>query len=95
MTPKASTTDRGYGASHQAERKRWEPIIATGSVLCANPGCDHPDKPIDPDESWDLGHLPDRSGYRGPEHATCNRREGGGNGAAVTNQKRAVINRDW
>lgn len=95
MTTGGSTTARGYGSAHQAERKRWEPIVATGSVNCANPDCDRPSQPIDPDEPWDVGHTPDRTGYRGPEHMACNRREGGRNGAYATNQKRAVINRDW
>lgn len=90
-----STTARGYGHSHQVERKRWEPIIATGNVLCANPQCDHPDTPIDPDEPWDVGHTEDRTGYRGPEHMACNRREGGRNGATVTNEKRATLTWDW
>ena len=61
--------ERGYDAAHEAERKRWEPIVATGGVTCWR--CL---TPIDPDQPWDLGHDDhDRTIYRGPECLRCNR----------------------
>ena len=60
---------RGYDAAHEAERKRWEPIVATGGVRCWR--CQ---APLDPSEPWDLGHDDhDRAIYRGPECLRCNR----------------------
>ena len=60
---------RGYDAKHEAERKRWLPIVATGGVKCWR--CQ---APIDPDQPWDLGHDDtDRTIYRGPECLRCNR----------------------
>ena len=60
---------RGYDAKHDAERKRWAPIVATGAVKCWR--CQ---VLLEPDEPWDLGHDDhDRSIYRGPECVRCNR----------------------
>lgn len=71
---------RGYDAAHDAERKRWAPLVATGMVKCWRCRL-----PIGPGEPWDLGHDDqDRSKYRGPEHAektddhpACNRATSG------------------
>lgn len=46
------------------------------TVYCHNPDCKTPRVPIDP-KHFDLGRLSDRSGWRGPEHPSCNRSEGG------------------
>jgi hypothetical protein len=82
--PRALTTGaRGYGLSHKAERKRWEPMVDRGGVTCTRCG-----EPIEPGRPWDLGHTDDRKGWTGPEHLTCNRRAGGRNGALVTNAAR-------
>lgn len=86
----ASTTARGYGTAHKAERKRWEPIVAAGDAICTR--CQ---EPIDPGEPFDLDHNEDRTGYLGAAHVACNRRAGGRNGAETTNIKRQMIVREW
>jgi hypothetical protein len=66
---KGSTTRRGYGARHQRLRAWWAPRVAAGKVVCWRCG-EH----IVPGEPWDLGHDDgDRTRYKGPEHAACNR----------------------
>lgn len=70
--PTTSTTQRGYGWSHQQERKRWKPTIDAGRGVCWRCG-----GAIQPGTPWDLGHDDfDRGVYRGPEHRACNRRAG-------------------
>lgn len=69
---------RGYDAEHDRLRALWATRVATGRVRCANPHWRRPDDPIiHRGEPWDLGHVPDRAGHRGPEHEACNRSEGG------------------
>lgn len=68
---------RGYGPEHVAERERWRPHVEAGLVDCRNPVCLMPARRILPGQDWELGHTPDRSAYRGPEHQRCNRSEGG------------------
>lgn len=65
---------RGYDAEHDHLRAEWTPKVATGTIRCGNPNCR---RVIAPGERWDLGHTPERRGYRGPEHERCNRSEGG------------------
>lgn len=78
---KANTTGaRGYGWRHQQLREHWAPKVRAGLVDCARCA-----RPILPGSAWDLGHTDDRTAYRGPEHAHCNRSAGGRNGAAATN----------
>jgi hypothetical protein len=68
---KVTQKQRGYGWNHEKLRKVWEPIVATGRVICAAPDCG---RPILPGQLWDLGHdRHDRSRYTGPEHRRCNR----------------------
>lgn len=71
---RGSRQARGYDAEHDRLRREWTPKVATGTIRCANPDCR---RLIQPGERWDLGHTPDRRGYRGPEHERCNRSEGG------------------
>lgn len=81
----ASTTQRGYGSAHQAERRRWVPLVNAGLVNCWRCG-----KLIIPGTPWDLGHDDfDRSIYRGPEHPGENRRAGGIKGNRSPLRKRA------
>lgn len=68
-----TTTRRGYGSRHQHLRKHWAPRVATGTVVCWRCG-----NLIARGAAWDLGHDDhDRTKYRGPEHAACNRAAAG------------------
>jgi hypothetical protein len=68
---------RGYDRTHDQERARWQRRLDIGEqVFCHNPDCKTPRVPIDP-KHWDLGHTPDRTAWRGPEHPYDNRAEGG------------------
>lgn len=73
-----STTARGYGAAHQRERKRWQPIVEAGEATCAR--CN---EPIEATSKWDLGHNEDRTEWTGPEHVKCNRSAGQANAVAA------------
>lgn len=77
-----STTRRGYGTEHQAERRRWTPLVNAGQIRCARCG-----QPIIPGTPWDLGHNDTRTTWTGPEHARCNRAAGARKG----NRKRRII----
>src|SRR5262245_23231226 len=68
-----TTTQQGWGNQHQRARARLAPIVLAGQVRCWRCGDE-----ILPGEPWDLGHDDhDRSQYRGPEHARCNRATAG------------------
>ena len=69
---RGTTTARGYGGTHQAERARWKAILRTREVPCARCG-----EPIPQGSEFDLGHTDDRTGWIGPEHPECNRSAGG------------------
>lgn len=84
-----TTSTRGYGAAHQAQRGKWRSTVEAGHATCARCG-----QPIAPGTPWDLGHTDDRTAWTGPEHASCNRSAGGRNGAAVSNARRAMTERD-
>jgi hypothetical protein len=86
-----TTTARGYGSRHQAERARWQPVIDRGEGWCAEIICVKASRRIAPGEPWDLAHAPDRSGYLGPAHQECNRAEAGRRG----NRKRWSPPRRW
>ena len=63
------TTARGYGSHHQALRRAWRPRVDAEQVDCWRCG-----QRIRYGEPWDLGHVDgDKTRYRGPEHAKCNR----------------------
>jgi hypothetical protein len=68
---------RGYDAGHDRLRRRWKPQVDAGLVDCKADICLAPIRRILPGEPWQLGHTPDRTAYRGPEHQLCNEAEGG------------------
>lgn len=93
MPSAGTTSSRGYGRDHKAERDRWAPKVDAGLVDCARCG-----DPLEPGRPWDLGHTDDRSAWTGPEHRTCNRVAGARNGALVTHAIRGSgvrQSREW
>lgn len=70
---RGTTSERGYGAEHQALRDQWRPYVEAGYVDCRAVICLMPDRRILPGQPWDLDHDDDRTGYRGPAHERCNR----------------------
>jgi hypothetical protein len=92
MPSQGTTTQRGYGAAHEKQRRAWEPKVREGHVKCAR--CR---QRIAPGTAWDLGHTDDRTAWTGPEHATCNRSAGGRGGTAAANGRHTALrhSRDW
>ena len=72
----ATTTEQGYGYTHQQERERWRPTVEAGRAICAEPICLMPSRAIHPGTPWDLAHNRNTGHYRGPAHRRCNRAEG-------------------
>lgn len=68
---------RGYDWRHDQLRNSWKPHVEAGTIDCQNPVCLMPIRRILPGQEWQLGHTPDRTKWRGPEHARCNQSEGG------------------
>lgn len=82
MPRPGKTTERGYGADHQAEREAWRPQVEAGTVDCWR--CH---RPIRPGTPWHLGHDDhDRTIYRGPEHERCNTSAAGRNRGRATHR---------
>ena len=50
----ASTAAHGYGATHEAERRRWQPLVEAGGVPYARSGL-----PIVPGTAWHQDHRDD------------------------------------
>jgi len=74
--PPGSTVARGYNAEHNRLRKQLQPAIDQGHGYCTAAICLLPTRWIRPGDEWHLGHLPDRSGWAGPQHPKCNTTEG-------------------
>ena len=87
----ATTTEKGYGAKHQAERRRWQRRLDKGELVqCSRhdqPYC--PGNPVDPSH-WELDHNDDRTGWLGPAHPPCNAYAGRVQTATAT-----MIIREW
>ncbi|MCK9602218.1 MAG: hypothetical protein M0R06_24450 [Sphaerochaeta sp.] len=78
---RGTSTERGYGAAHQALRAAYQAKIDRGVwYTCSTCGL-----PIGADDEWDLGHSEDKATHIGPQHARCNRSEGGSQGAKIRN----------
>ncbi len=73
---RGTTSQRGYGSGHQTARRQAVEAFRPGQP-CARCG-----RPIWRAEDADLGHADGQQGYRGLEHAACNRRAGALAGAA-------------
>ncbi len=86
-----TTTQRGYGHKHQAERKRRLALYRPGD-LCAHCGQPMLLWPLEyAREFIDLPHTADRTGYlTGLAHRACNR----GDGARYGNRQRGQV-RAW
>lgn len=69
---RGTRTARGYGAEHDAERRKWQPFIDAGGVLCVRCG-----REIVPGTRWSPDHTDDRTAYLGPAHEACNLRAAG------------------
>lgn len=79
---RGTSAERGYGAAHRRERARWQAAMDSGVV----PVCAKCNQPVLPSQAWDLGHTDDRKSWTGPEHRSCNRRDG--QRKAVSHQER-------
>lgn len=88
----ATTTERGYGPDHQAERRALAPLVDAGQAHCTEPICLEPHRRIHPGTPWDLAHNREQPGtYHGPAHARCNRAEG----ARYRNQRQSEAPHRW
>jgi len=73
MPRKGTTNARGYGKAHRDLRERiGQRQVDRGNARCVLCG-----ERILPGSDWHLDHTPDRAGYRGPAHASCNSADGG------------------
>lgn len=69
---RGSSTARGYDAAHRHLRRAWGARLATGEIhICAKCG-----QPVTAADQWDLGHTDNRQSWTGPEHRSCNRKDG-------------------
>lgn len=86
---RGTATERGYGTEHFRRRREWDAKVQRGECYCAAPVCHNPGgRWIAPGTPWDLDHTADRTGYRGPSHARCNRSTTGRQPEPVTRHSR-------
>jgi hypothetical protein len=90
MADRRTTSERGYGAEHQAEKERWRPIVDAGEAYCAEVVCleerDGRSRWLEPGTPWHLAHADGQQGYRGAAHERCNTSEGARRGNAARGQ---------
>jgi hypothetical protein len=89
-----TTTERGYGASHRAQRRRWQAKLEHQPTPCVCTGhCGRHHGPcstiLTNQVPWDLGHNDDRTAWVGPECVPCNR------AAGARSNTRTFVVRDW
>jgi hypothetical protein len=88
---KGTTTQRGYGASHQRLLRtllaRWRP--GDPCARCGQPMLQRWTVNADGRRASaiELGHTDDRRGYTGLEHRACNRRDGQAKTTAIMRQR--------
>lgn len=90
MPPTASPSVR-YGGLHQAEKRKWIPVIQAGQGWCHAIRCLEPSRHIPPGtplSMWHLGHTPDGTTWTGPEHRRCNCSEGATRGNRMRRRRR-------
>lgn len=85
--PRATTSERGYGAAHKKERQRWADLMAEAWAQGEYVACCLCGDAITEGEAWHLDHDPSGAGYRGPAHPRCNTSDGGRRGALVANAR--------
>jgi hypothetical protein len=100
VASRGSSSERGYGTEHKAERERWRPVVDRGDAYCAEIVCleenDGAGRWIEPGTEWHLAHAEGQIGYRGPAHARCNISEGSRRmHAARAKDKRLSRTRWW
>jgi hypothetical protein len=93
---KGTTTQRGYGSAHQAERNRRLKQYKPGD-LCAHCHQAMTYWPLSVARRYmDLPHTADRSGYLpGMAHRRCNRRDGQRMTTAILHAKRGTVAKAW
>jgi hypothetical protein len=94
---KGTTTQRGYGASHQSERERRLKQYRPGD-LCAHCGQAITWWPLNKvtRRYIHLPHNADRTGYLpGLAHSYCNLRDGQARTTAILNARRGRTGRAW
>ncbi len=84
MPKLGKTVARGYGSTHRRMRDAAKASVDAGQAACSRCG-----RMIAPGTPWDLDHTPDRLGWLGPAHRSCNRRAG----AKVANANRRARRR--
>lgn len=87
-----TTTERGYGSTHQKERARLAPTVKAGHAQCAEYVCLMPTRWIRPGTPWDLAHDRVTGQWLGPAHRRCNRAEAARYKNAL---KRVAIVKHW
>lgn len=88
--PRGSTTERGYGYTHRQVRAAELPYAyGLPCLFCG--------EIMRPGQQLHLDHTPDRRGYRGFAHASCNRLDGAKRGGKRTRGRRRAwtTTRSW